>query len=414
MKNLTLLFLVLSFAPFAHAETVVVTLDEVSARVKAQDFTLLENAQRVYQSKEAIQVARMNLLPRLNLWSIVGVAVDWKNAVGLIEDLVPFLVPNNWFRVKQQQLFHEAERLGFKALQANEILTARAIYLQTIMDEELTEQLNSSIQRVSEAVAYTRLQEQFGEVPAGTSASIEAKFLSLLDDHKKMENLVYDEKRGLALMIGVPVTHDLVLIKPLQPRIDELKHLDLNELVSVVIAASPEIAQFDYLISAARYVKREVYFSFLGISNLTRGIMGGVFDQYPVQSGLGFGMGASVRIVRSQTAQIRVQKDAATEVVKKQLAIMVKNYNSGLDTYSNVQNQLIQAKRYQESLANRIRLGEKISAIELMDGVKTLAEAETRGLALRAELNLNLDRVNRLQFQGPYANLQVLTEATND
>ncbi len=398
-------FLTLSVA---RAENVVVTLDEVSARIKAQDYTILENAQRVYQAKEAIQVARMNLLPRLNLWSIVGVIVDWKNAVGLVEDLVPFLVPNNWFRVRQQRLFLEAEKLGFRSLQANEILTARAIYLQVVMDEELMMQIRSSASRIKEAVDYTKLQEQFGEVPVGTSASVEAKYLALLDDQNKMDRLIYDEKRSLGMMIGVKVDSEITLIKPKQDVISSLPKLDLNELIDPVVKVSPEIAQFDCLIEVSRYVKREVYFSFLGISNLTRGVMGGIFDQYPVQAGLGFGIGASVRIVRSQRSQIELQKGAATEVIKKQLAVIVKNFNSSLDTYPNIQGQLFQAKKYHDSLAERVRLGEKVSALELMDGVKTITEAETKMLALNAEVNLNLDRVKRLKLEGAYADLRDL------
>ncbi len=411
MKNLILLVLIIiASMPQSEGATVVLTLAEVSNKVKTQDFTILENAQRIYQSKEAIQVARMNLLPRLNLWSVVGVIIDWKNAVGIIEDLVPFLVPGNWFRVRQQQLFFEADKMGFKSVQANEILTARALYLQAIMDEDLTTQIRASSERLKSIIDYTKLQEQFGEVAIGTSASIQAKYLSLLDDLRKMERLTYDERRGLALMMGISLTDEIALIKPAQVVISDLPRFELNQMVATVVKASPEVAQFDFLIEASRYVRREVYFNFLGISNLSRGVMGGVFDQYPIQPGLGFGAAASVRIVRSQTEQIGLQKDAATEVLKKQLAVIVEGFNANLDSYSNVSEALTQAKKYNDSLTGRIMLGDKVSALELVDGVKTLAEVETKMLSLNAEVSLNLDRISRLRFDGVYSDLRALPE----
>src|SRR5690606_38859978 len=88
----------LSFSAQSIAATTTLSIEEVATKVKKSDFTVQSHAERVYQTKEAVQVARMNLLPKLNIWKVLSIFGGWQNAGGLIEGLVPFLVPANWFR----------------------------------------------------------------------------------------------------------------------------------------------------------------------------------------------------------------------------------------------------------------------------------------------------------------------------
>jgi hypothetical protein len=390
----------LSNSPQAVSATVKVSISQVAQKVKEQDLLVLQNAERVYQSKEAIQVARMNLLPRLNLWKIVGIVVDWKNAVGLIEDLVPFLVPGNWFRAKEQRYFSEAESEGLKALQANEILTAKGIFYQITMDQELLVKVKEQTSLSREIFEFTKVQEKFGEVPTGTSAFIELRYLALLEDQRSLENLVFEEQKNFGYMIGIDPKDEVVLdILPMQTALSPISY---DSVVQAVMDRSPEIKQFEYILAAAPYVKREVYFSFLGISSLSRGVMGGVFDQYPVQPGLGFGLGASVRIVRSQTQQLDLQMQAATEVLKKQLSLVVKNRNSDIENVDNTTKRLKLARSYMLSLSDRLKLGERVSALELIEGSKTQIESEANYLNMISRMRLHEDRLNRLLHVNEY------------
>src|SRR3990172_3870541 len=67
---------ILAIPAFASPTPVTVTLEEVVKKVSTENYTVYGNALRVYQAREAVQVARMNLLPRLNLWRLAGSTIE--------------------------------------------------------------------------------------------------------------------------------------------------------------------------------------------------------------------------------------------------------------------------------------------------------------------------------------------------
>ena len=136
MKSLILLSLV--FLNVANAE-VKIGLAEVSKKVKEQNYTVLENAQKVYQAKEMINFSRKNLLPKFNFWNLIKIPFDPAASVDLIQDIAPFLVPSNWFAVEQNKIFSEVYNQQYKALWANEVLTAKLLYMSTVKDNDFLE-----------------------------------------------------------------------------------------------------------------------------------------------------------------------------------------------------------------------------------------------------------------------------------
>jgi hypothetical protein len=53
-----------------------INLKQVVDKVSTQNYTVYQTSLRVYQAKESITVARMNLLPRLNLWKLASAALE--------------------------------------------------------------------------------------------------------------------------------------------------------------------------------------------------------------------------------------------------------------------------------------------------------------------------------------------------
>ena len=74
-----------------------------------------------------------------------------------------------------------------------------------------------------------------------------------------------------------------------------------------------------------------VEISFLGTTSMSRGVAGGVFDSLPTQDGLGFGTPASMRVVSAEKELLRVQRRGAEETIKRQLRLLVSNYNLDLE-----------------------------------------------------------------------------------
>src|SRR5690606_29692463 len=127
-----------------------IRLSDVVEKVSVDNYSVYQNSLRVYQAKESITIARMNLLPRLNLWNLASSAIEIfaggptgavAGAFSIVEDIAPFLVPANWFRIGQNKLFYKADLEGYKALWSNEVYTAKALYHHILLDSSLKEHI---------------------------------------------------------------------------------------------------------------------------------------------------------------------------------------------------------------------------------------------------------------------------------
>ena len=122
-------FLLLSGQSWAQVnQEVQINLKQVVDKVSTENYSVYQSSLRVYQAKESITIARMNLLPRLNIWKLASAALEIyfggpagaaAGGFSIVEDIAPFLVPANWFRVNQTKLFYLADLYCYSALWCN-------------------------------------------------------------------------------------------------------------------------------------------------------------------------------------------------------------------------------------------------------------------------------------------------------
>jgi outer membrane protein TolC len=338
MKTSVILFMALLSTSARANPPETITLQDVTKRVSESNFAVYQNAIRVYQAKESIKAARGNLLPHLNLWDIAGAAADiytgggtgGAGVVGLISDIVPFLIPANWFRVQEVKLLYQADQLGYQALWANELMSAKALYMHVVLDQSLRENILHNIEEVSNIHKIVQMRELLGGAPQGSAREIEIRLLALQEDKRSMEVLLQEELSQLSFAMGMPAQTTLELTQIDLPNMATLEPLNYDDFEFRAVDSAPEINQYDYFIEASDYVRRETMYSFLGASSMSRGAGGGVFDNIPVTPGLGFGTAPSMRIVSAQKDILKLQKLGAEEVIKRQLKLLVNNYNLDL------------------------------------------------------------------------------------
>lgn len=398
MRIFLVSLVLLAFIPQTFAATVI-RMEDVAPLVRKQNLLVLENANRVYQSREAIQVARMNLLPRLNLWRWVSVIFDWTSVTGLIEDIAPFLVPANWFRVREYRLLAEAEKFGYQALLANELLTAKSIYLTALSDELLLQATREALASTELQLGIARNREAMGSEPAGTAADLEIRLLGLRDDVRSLESLIAQEKQALKYALGVPMQESIDL---LPVALETAKEVDFDALFPQVESRAPELAQYGYFIRAAGTMRREVIFSFLGASSLSRGVNGGIFDSLPQSNGLGFGAGASIRIARSQQNNLRLQAMGVKEILKRQLQQIDILGRLGNESLVDARKRVTMASARADELMTRLQLGESITVLQLNDASKNVVEAKAALFTKQSELAILNRRLERLLMESQY------------
>jgi hypothetical protein len=395
------LMLAVSSPAFA-AGPVSISMELVADRVKSANYTVLENALRVYQAKEAVSVARGNLLPRLNLWRVAEVAYDPLALGGLIEDIAPFLVPSNWFRVEQQKSLHLIQSEAHRALWANEVMTAKVLYLQVLMDQALKEHLQGQVSAHQELLLIARTREALGGARAGLARSLENRLIELQGDARDLELLVWEEKSRLGALLGYEAAQELALQSVELPRLESMKPLQYETFEFRVLDTAPEHRQFVHLIRASDSMKRDIAFSVLGVSSLSRGAAGGVFDSIPVQEGLGFGTSASIRIGQAQKELLALQSRGVQETLRRQLQLLVRSFNSDVERYSELARRVELTRANLADLDFRSRVGEVLELETRLSAIRENFQAETAFFGIQYRFLIHQERLSRLLFHADY------------
>ncbi len=400
-RFITALVLLSSFG--AQAAVYPVTLEDVTTKVTNENYFVLENAQKVYQAKTTVQLARRNLLPKLNIWNIVESAGNGPiGLLGIVADIVPFLVPNNWFRVGEEKLFAEATSNGYRALWANELLTARGLLLQAGLDERLLEQVRANSKDLQVLYSLVRNREAMGSIPAGSTKQFEVRQLSVDEEVRGLEKVIQGNRSQLAYLLGFAGNDEAVPtdIRYLDPR--DAKPISYSTYEERLIGSAFELKQYDALIKAADKVKKGRYFNFLGTSSISRGSAGTVFDNLPQQDGLGFGLGPSVRIVKSEKKILEIQREAIQETLRKNLKVLVESFNLDLLSREDAIKRVEKTNAIWQLLSDRARLGANVGVFELVEASRTRVEAISTYHSIETRLLLGFDRLNRLMYWDAY------------
>ena len=405
-KIICLTFLLFAQNIFAQTsnQVVKIKIDDVVKKVSTENLEVYANALKVYQAEKSISVARGNLLPKLNFWRIISTPFDPRSLVGIVGDIAPFLIPSNWFNFKAEGLMYQAQRESYKALWANEVMTARGLYIHLLFDKNLLSHIRQSQKDIKSMASVIRSHEVLGGTPVGASRELEIRLLALEEDARALQMLIVEESGLLAYMMGYGVTTILEVEEIPMPNFDSFVPLAYESYEQKVLAYSPELKQYDFIIAASKYIKRTAQFSLFGVTDKSRGTTNGIFDDVPIQDGLGFGTPASIQVAKSKTEMLKVQKQGAEETLKRQLKLLVTNYNLDIENYKGLKRRVELTKQSADSLLSRMRLGEDIDTLQLVEASRNHVQADSALFGAQFRFLINRDKFDRLTFQGDYLN----------
>jgi len=403
MKKLIVGTLTIIFCTSSIAQTPkVIKLSDVVERVSNANYKVYENALKVYQAKANIEKARADMLPRLNIWSIAGMILDPTSIFDRITDIAPFLVPGNWFRLEEVKLLYLAEKEGYRALWGNEVFIAKTLYKNVLFDERLMQHVQTSITELEKIYRIVKTRETFGGAKPGTARDIEIRILGLKEDEQNLKVLLSTEHDELTYMLGYP-SDDAVQLTPVQlPNIEQLSAIEPREYEFRALSSSPERRQFDHFFSVLDQIKKEIDYSIMGVSSVSRGVAGGIFDNIPIPNGLG-GKDAAMKILNAQREILKTQKLGVEETLKRQLRGVGVLYNSDISNYGNFKRRLQLSKESKESIIRRLQLGENIDVVELSESSRNQIAAETALYTVQYRVMTSIDRLQRLIFDGDYS-----------
>lgn len=293
------------------------SLDELMGRARFMNYAVSQEAERVFQARESIRVARGNLLPKVSLKSVVGVFTgDYLSVIG---NAVPFLFPSNWYRWSASKALFEAERNSFASLRGNEMNFVEGLYYVILRDQMVLDQLTKQIEWMKSIQGGLLKEEEVGTLPTGTADFFGTSIALIERDQIMLGRLVKDQYSELAQAVALSPSKgisglasitvpDLLKIKPISP----------DEYVRAAQMRSFEIKTLQALLKASSSMEKEMLFSFLD----------------PEGSGaIGFGTVSSVRVSKSQQNELRKRIDETYSSLELKCATVASEYNAALDAY---------------------------------------------------------------------------------
>lgn len=394
-----LLFLLYTTFSFAQVD-VPVKLQDVAEKIKTSNLGTIEGAARVYNSRQQIKFARASLLPKLNIWRLASVIVDWKSAADVItQDLVPFLIPGNWQRAKQAKVFAKATNESFHNLLKNTILHAKLQYFQLQQDVyqyELQEILLSEVDKTIDSI-----EGQIHFKPEVFQWYQELLYQKTLieSDLVNLNQLIWLEKQQLSITLGF-TSNEVVLAENFIPM--KLVFSLPEELAKDSLEVSCELKEYDHLISVSKNVKKEIQWNVFGVSDISRGAGGGVFDAIPIQDGLGFGSAASFKIHKSQVELLKKQRDGVVQVLNRQKQNIQKNLKSIEAELAVIRKRTQLIKKEIEQAQTQISFGTEISPAYLVTLKQKNVLNDVEQIAAYFKYQVELEKLKRLNGAEDY------------
>src|SRR5690606_5264352 len=162
----------------------------------------------------------------------------------IVQDIAPFLVPANWFRASQDQLLYLAHNEQYRALVANEVMTAKLLYTNTLRDIEFLNLLEIQRNQIAELVRIAEARGVFGETPQENLKFLKIRELEVLEDVRSLTTLVFNEKKALSFMMGISQEKSIELENVALPTLSSLTVMNYEEFIFRAIDHAPEVKQF--------------------------------------------------------------------------------------------------------------------------------------------------------------------------
>ncbi|MEI7973145.1 MAG: hypothetical protein WCH11_02125 [Bdellovibrio sp.] len=383
-------------------------LDEVTQLLKSSNLQQLENALRLKQAQEAIRVQRGNLLPKLNLWRALAVVEGWVGVIGLTEDLLPFLIPANWFGNEQQKILFKAQEQAYRAFLSNQILSTRVLFFQSLFDSQLEQDIAGLIAILEDYEKATRVREALGYVRVGATKEVGVRLLRLQEDARRIQAVRRQTQTQLALALGfgpetlvqAEFTWDDNFSTLLTPEfLDYPSFVQRREF-------SYELQQAILLESVNESILKSLNWVMFGVSSISRGVAGEFFERIPIQDGLGFGTPASRRILKLNRKILETQREIQRLSLEKSYIISLGEYRRDLDSQRERRLVVEQALELFRLYYDSPR-GLPLEALEFLTSAENLLAARTHFHLGILRILTNHDKLLRIFRSGPYT-LEVL------
>ncbi len=293
-------------------------IDEAISLSKANSIESKKDALRVYQAQQNIRSKIGGLLPSFNL----RYASDpMELALEFIPNLLGFLFPSNWYKMKESILFARAEETNHRVLLANQINGTEILYYAIHKELHVRQLLSKHIQFSKEFLNILSIREEEGELPLETLESAKAYLAELNINEITYKRVIKDLVYDLGFALNLKEDWRNVGIKPLNlPTLDAVEPLNYEDYFPEIKEKSLEMLSLEYLRVAATYARKARAWTFLDPESGT-------------ESGLGFGYFFNLNIDKASINMVTLKKEDFENRLREALYKLINDHNSNLEIY---------------------------------------------------------------------------------
>ncbi|MGZ3651872.1 MAG: TolC family protein [Bdellovibrionota bacterium] len=254
----------------AKPRNVVVNPASLRTMLVRSNYGVLENLNLIHQAKDQVNIARGNLMPRLNLGAILsGIVTGPAFALQSVSILLPFLLPSNWANLHQSEDLLESQKIGYRLVELNNYASAYALYTTMQGDSAIRDVVVSEYNDFVTVRDYLINQQKFvGNVPQEDIDRADAQVNSAAANVSATDELLVSERAALREALALDLSVNLS-IDTTQVPASAGEGLDVIPLAKKISSLAPENAQMVYMVKAAQEVKYSKEFSFFSGASLS-------------------------------------------------------------------------------------------------------------------------------------------------
>lgn len=370
------------------------TLSELVEIAKEQNLNVLLKAQDLYRAREEVLLRRGNLFPNFNLGTILAAAESPFGLLSQIGNLMPFLFPDNWYRLDASKELQKAEEFSYKSLKANQVNIVAGVSLMILKDMALKQSIQAHMADLNDVLERVLLLIKAGQAPSSWEPIVRMRLIEDQEDLVSYEQYMSEQTVGLQKLLGTKPTKPGITVVPVQlPSIDASLIKDLSPEEAESISKSVEIKSTIYMEKAAGLLTKAVMWSWLNPNTDPR------FN-------LGLGLEHAVKIQKSQIEDIKLKRTETDHTIRGNIIDIERGIKFLVDQYDLASKGEEAARIGLKNALKQFEVGQ-LGLLDTIEFVEQLFKYQTKKLAAQFTYLILSDKLNRHTLSGYYANLPV-------
>ncbi len=238
--------------------------------------------ERVLEARATAENAWLGLVPHFDAADALNlVSMNFVTMMKSAGDLVPFLLPDRWFRAKGAQFASAAEQDGYQLMLADAALTVESLSLSVVREDQSLARLQADRDGVAKLRDEIIDREHSGLAQAGTADQVTAVLNQIDQSSLLIGEARRRELQALAAACGFASAEAVVGVNaPDLPAIAASNPVTTEQWKQFAVTRSIELRQLDDLVAQARELSKDRLFEWLDPAGDSNGAIGAGAESY--------------------------------------------------------------------------------------------------------------------------------------